>query len=126
MKTQNGSNKLERQITNSKKWLGIDLVEKSNKYLKIESNEKEVYFVATGSVKELNTKYGEKFLVELMNSNKNYWIPNYRGVKAYDALGKHIGYVLKFILDEKELLDGHDDIFELNDDLRKQICIAKR
>lgn len=125
MKTVNGNNKEERLINKAKKYLGLDLIWTSNKYTKIAPNQTisdNLILVAPSAVKILNTKYGEKLLIEPINAKEDFqiWEQPWKAIKAYNGAGGDAGLIVNLSdaniqkLVDSGLLDGADDIFKLN------------
>lgn len=134
MKSVNGKNKLERQINKAKKYLGIELINASNKYLKIGNIEdKENTYVIFGE----GIKYSELkelFILKPLNSNGevifikewasisemgSYYYGDYVIFKPFKEEDKNLA---------KKLSNGYDDIYNLDEFIRKNgsFLIKKR
>lgn len=125
MKTINGNNKLERQINKANKYLGIELVENTNKFLKIENiKDKENTYIAFGEAISYSTSK-ELFIIKPINSNGKVFFAKEWATINEDNNFYHGKYVIfqPFKLEDKllakELAKGADDIFNLNDYINK-------
>lgn len=125
MKTINGNNKLERQINKANKYLGIELVENTNKFLKIENiKDKENTYIAFGEAISYSTSK-ELFIIKPINANgKVFFVKEWATINESNNFyhGKYVifqPYKLEDKLLAKELAKGADDIFNLNDYINK-------
>lgn len=133
MKTINGNNKLERQINKAKKYLNIDLVEQSNKYLKIADFDKENTFIAVGDSWKL-VKNGELIVIDSTNLEKAIFKKEFGCLYEKDSyfngsfcIFKSYGEKEHQIL--KEISEGCDDIWKLEDFIESKqmnFLIAKK
>lgn len=134
MKTINGNNKLERQVNKAKKYLGIELVNASNKYLKINDIEdKENTYIIFGE--GINySQLKDLFILKPLNGNGNVFF-----VKEWAVISEMGSYyygdyvIFKPFKEEdknlaKELSKGYDDIYNLDEFIRKngQFLVKKR
>lgn len=130
MKTVNGKNKLERQITKAKKFVGVELEEKSNKYLQVtnlESVASDVY-IYFGNFADLQTKYGRKIKFQPLNAQKEYWFNEWGTIhdkNYYDNFVIIKAYNDKLREEFSELAKGADDVFELRN-FGQPILVRKR
>lgn len=124
MKNCLGSNKLERQINRAKKYMNIELVESSNKYLKIKSWAENT-FVIVNNTKLV--KNGELTVIQPINGNgevffKNTWatlrINNYK--TNYNTLCVFVENDETKLAKLNELANGCDDLWRLEDFLKNQ------
>lgn len=116
MKTVNGSNKLERQITKAQKYMGITLEKDTNKYLKITNIEdKENTYIFIGSFDILETQYGTKVKFQPENAEKAMWIDEYRTINDDNFYCSFVIFKKneynKAIVEKLEA--GADDVFNL-------------
>lgn len=92
MKTINGNNKLERQINKAAKYVGVNLKEVSNQYLKIEEVlQAENVIIQKG--KTIDTKYGLKVFFEV--AGENFWINEYNTIKLSEYHNIESIFVIK-------------------------------
>lgn len=92
MKTINGNNKLERQINKAIKYVGVNLKEVSNKYLKIaEVLQTENVIVQKGKI--VDTKYGLKIVFEV--AGETFWINEYNTIKLSEYHNLESIFVIK-------------------------------
>ena len=120
MKTQNGNNKLERQINKAKKYLEIELVKFSNRYLCIENvnPNKKYYFVDPQSCSIV--KNGKLLLIKPLNlkREKPFFFKIFAVLKTSDYFNGGGFIVCPFWENDKEkmanLAKGYDDIVPLN------------
>lgn len=125
MFTVNGKNKLERQINKAFKYLEIKLSNLSNKYLEIEEFNKENTFIAIDNSKIV--KNGELLVISPINlKDKVIFKPKWATLIVNNYYNNYQNYV---IFQEKnpeqlkvlnELANGYDDIYRLDDFLKKQ------
>lgn len=125
MKSINGNNKLERQINKAKKFLGIELVDHSNQYLKINDIEDKgnTYIILGEGIKY--SKLKDLFILKPLNSNGRVFF-----VKEWAAISEMGSYyygdyvIFKPYKEEdkilaKELSKGYDDLYNLEEFIRK-------
>ncbi|MFW6273245.1 MAG: hypothetical protein ACOC2U_05655 [bacterium] len=127
MKTVNGKNKLERQINKAKKFTGVTLEEKSNKYLKVTDAEEHVY-IYFGDFADIETKYGRKIKFTPVNAQKDYWMNEWGTVQDknyYDSFVIFKAYNDQLKQEFSELAKGADDVFELRN-VGSCILVRKR
>lgn len=132
MKTINGNNKLERQITKAQKYLNIELVDSSNKYLEIKNYDQETTFIFFGKPKMV--KNGELMVLETLNG-KPIFLKSWAGLVENNYFGEFVIFK-SWSGNHAELLElakGCDDVWLLKDyqndliskDMSSKIRIAK-
>jgi len=128
MKTVNGKNKLERQITKAKKYSGAEIYDATNKYLKVRDAEKDTY-IFFGEFKDLDTKYGEKILIEPVNAEKPIWLNKWATINEdnyYDTFVIFRAFNDKMKAECERLNKGQDDLFNLKDLIKQDPYIKNR
>lgn len=92
MKTINGKNKLERQLNKAIKYVGVELKEYSNKYLRIEKVlETKNVIIQKGKI--IDTKYGLKLFFEV--AGESFWINEYNSIKLSEYYNLESLFVIK-------------------------------
>ena len=131
MKTVNGKNKLERLMTKAYKYLNITLKEASNKYLyieKVDEKENEMVLLAPlGSAKLVNSKYGQKYAINVDNVEETIWVANFAALELNNYHNDVIifkinkNYVSESLWKNiEEALKGFDDIWLVSEYIKKK------
>lgn len=130
MKNCLGSNKLERQINRAKKYMNIELVESSNKYLKIKSWAKNT-FVIVNNTKIV--KNGELTLIQPINGNGEVFYKPSWATLSINNFKTNYNTLTVFVENDpiklkrlNELAYAHDDLYRIEDFMEiKKIEIEK-
>lgn len=131
MKTVNGKNKLERQINKAKKYLGIELVESSNQYLKVKSYDEANTYVVSKEAAKL-VKNGELYVIKPQNWNdeiKPLFVKPFATIETDNLIWFKLNpeFVSEEVKNElEEVLKGFDDIFTMKEFYKNSTWIEVR